>query len=132
MSMRGVLPAVWLVLASPWAFASSSCGGVAESRDTGGAFFDGNLPFDQDVFSFCSKGYPPHCWIGVNPATGTWKVVNQYCFNPQWTSQYEKVCPYGVRHGKAPGAWKTPGKPELMHKGSPDSEDGLTSCAHMR
>lgn len=132
MGLRGVVPVMLLAFVTPWALSASNCGGVAEGKDTGGAFFDGDLPFDQDVFSFCAKGYPPHCWIGINPATGTWKIVNQYCFNPQWTSKYETVCPYGVRNGKAPGTWKNPGKPELMHKGSPESEDGLTSCSHMQ
>ena len=132
MSLRGVVLALLLAVASPWSFAASNCGGIADGKETGGAFFDDNLPFGQDVFSFCSKGYPPHCWIGINPATGTWKIVNQYCFNAEWTSQYETVCPYGVRDGKAPGTWKNPGKPELMYKGSPDSDDGLTSCSHMQ
>lgn len=130
MNLRVVASALLLTMVSPWVMAESNCGGIAEEKDLGGAYFSDNLPFDQDVFSFCSKGYPPDCWIGINPATGTWKIVNQYCFNPRWTSQYETVCPYGVRNGKAPGTWKNPGKPELMYKGSPDSSDGLTSCAH--
>ena len=127
MNMRGVLPALWLVLASPWALASSNCGGVAEGRDKGDAFFDGNLPFDQDVFSFCARGYQPHCWIGVNPATGTWKIVNQYCFNPKWTNKYETVCPKGLKSG----TWKSPGKMPFDYKGKPGAPDGLEECQHL-
>ena len=132
MNLRSVVSALLLTVVSPWGMSASNCGGHAEVKDLGGAYFSDNLPYDQDVFSFCSKGYLPHCWVGIDPASGTWKVVNQYCFNPQWTSQYETVCPYGVRNGKLPGTWKSPGQPELMHKGSPDSSDGLASCAHMQ
>lgn len=133
MSTQSVVMLLSLVVFSPWAAAASSnCGGLAEEKDKGGAHFKQPLPFDQDVFSFCAMGYPPHCWVGVSPATGTWKIVSQYCFNAEWTSAYEEICPKGVGNGKPPGTWKNAGKPPLMHKGSPDTDDGLESCAHMR
>lgn len=106
----------------------SRCGGLApEGTSTGGAFFDNDLPAGQDVFSFCAFGYPPHCWVGVNPIAGTWKIVNQYCFNPKWTSKYEQVCP----HGRRPGTWKSPGKMPFDYKGKPGAPDGLEECQHL-
>lgn len=106
----------------------SRCGGLApEGTSTGGAFFDNDLPAGQDVFSFCAFGYPPHCWVGVNPIAGTWKIVNQYCFNPKWTNKYETVCPRGVR----PGTWKSPGKMPFDYKGKAGAPDGLEECQHL-
>lgn len=106
----------------------SKCGGLAPpGTSTGGAFFDNDLPAGQDVFSFCAFGYPPHCWVGVNPIAGTWKIVNQYCFNPKWTSKYEQVCP----HGRRPGTWKSPGKMPFDYKGKPGAPDGLEECQHL-
>jgi hypothetical protein len=126
-----LLAAVVLVLATTHAAAAagqSKCGGLAPAgSSTGGAFFDNDLPAGQDVFSFCAFGYPPHCWVGVNPIAGTWKIVNQYCFNPKWTNKYETVCPRGQR----PGTWKGTGKMPFDYKGKPGAPDGLEECQHL-
>ena len=106
----------------------SKCGGLAPSgTGTGGAAFDNDLPADQDVFSFCAFGYPPHCWVGVNPIAGTWKIVNNYCFNSKWVSKYEQICPKGLK----PGTWKSPGKMPFDYKGKPGAPDGLEECQHL-
>jgi hypothetical protein len=120
-----------LLMAGSSAFAAagqSKCGGLAPAgTSTGNAYFNNDLPAGQDVFSFCAYGYPPHCWVGVNPIAGTWKIVSNYCFNPEWTSTYEKVCPHGLK----PGTWKSPGKMPFDTKGSPGSPDGLEKCQHL-
>jgi hypothetical protein len=106
----------------------SECGGLAPSGTAdGGAYFNNDLPAGQDVFSFCAFGYPPHCWVGVEPISGTWEIVNQYCFNPQWTSTYEEVCP----HGKQIGTWKAQGKMPFSYKGKAGAPDGLEQCDHL-
>lgn len=135
MGLRRLAPLAVLasaVLAAPsvWATAGQSkCGGLAPSgtAKAPGAFFDDDLPADQDVFSFCAYGYPPHCWVGVNPISGTWKIVNQYCFNSKWTNKYETVCPKGLK----PGTWKSPGKMPFDYKGKPGAPDGLEECQHL-
>ncbi len=105
----------------------SKCGGLAPSGTSkGGAAFDDDLPADQDVFSFCAFGYPPHCWVGVNPIAGTWKTTCSY-FNPKWTKKYETICPGGVK----PGTWKSPGKMPFDYKGKPGAPDGLEECQHL-
>ena len=120
-----------LVCSAPMASAGageSRCGGLAPSGTARGAdHFDNDLPAGQDVFSFCAFGYPPHCWVGVEPISGTWEIVNQYCFNPQWTSKYEQICP----HGKQIGTWKAQGKMPFSYKGSKDAPDGLEQCDHL-
>jgi len=119
-----------LLIAAPAVLATagqSKCGGIAQGGSKGGAFFDNDLPADQDVFSFCAFGYPPHCWVGVNPVAGTWKIVNNYCFNPKWTSKYEEVCPKGLK----PGTWESPGKMPFDYKGSSQASDGLEKCEHL-
>lgn len=106
----------------------SKCGGLAPSGTSkGGAFFDDDLPAGQDIFSFCAFGYPPHCWVGVEPISGTWEIVNQYCFNPQWTEKYETVC----KHAKQIGTWKAQGKMPFSYKGEPGAPDGLEECEHL-
>lgn len=106
----------------------SECGGLAPpGTGQGAAFFDDDLPAGQDVFSFCAFGYPPHCWVGVEPISGTWKIVNQYCFNPQWTQKYERVCPMA----KSAGTWKDPGKMPFSYKGKAGAPNGLEQCEHL-
>lgn len=122
-----LLLALTVPLAAQASAGESKCGGIAEGASTGGRYFNDNLPAGQDVFSFCAYGYPPHCWVGVNPIAGTWKIVNQYCFNPKWTSTYEEVCPHGLK----PGTWKSPGKMPFDYKGSPKAQDGLEECQHL-
>ena len=121
-----------LVCSPPIALAGageSKCGGIAPSgTSTGGAYFERDLPADQDVFSFCAFGYPPHCWVGVEPISGTWEIVDHYCFNPKWTSAYEKVCP----NGKQIGTWKGQGKDSFSYKGEPGAPDGLEQCEHLK
>lgn len=128
----------WLLSLVLWSLAptasmaaqgQSKCGGLAPSgtAKAPGAAFDDDLPADQDVFSFCAFGYPPHCWVGVNPISGTWKIVSNYCFNPKWTSKYEQICPRGL----TPGTWKTPGKMPFDYKGKAGAPDGLEECQHL-
>lgn len=127
LGLVALLGALAVPLGAHAAAGQSNCGGIAKGASTGGAFFDNDLPAGQDVFSFCAYGYPPHCWVGVNPIAGTWKIVNQYCFNPKWTSKYESVCPRGLK----PGTWKSPGKMPFDYKGSPNASDGLEECQHL-
>jgi hypothetical protein len=130
MEMKQWILVLAMATVSPWVVAASGeskCGGINAHGKTGGAYFNGDLPAGQDVFSFCAFGYPPHCWIGINPVTGTWKIVSNYCFNPKWTSTYETVCP----HGAGIGTWKSPGKVPFSYKGAPDASDGLQECEHL-
>ncbi|AOW13460.1 hypothetical protein LPB72_10575 [Hydrogenophaga crassostreae] len=127
---NGVLGvALMLSVSCVWAGAGESkCGGLAPSgTDTGGAYFNNDLPAGQDVFSFCAFGYPPHCWVGVEPISGTWEIVNQYCFNSKWTQKYEEVCP----KAKSIGTWKAQGKMPFSYKGKAGAPDGLEQCDHL-
>ena len=122
LALMGVTTGAWATQGQ------AQCGGLAPSgTPQGAAHFDGDLPAGQDVFSFCAFGYPPHCWVGVEPISGTWEIVNQYCFNPQWTSKYEQICP----HGKQIGTWKAQGKMPFSYKGKKDAPDGLEQCEHL-
>ena len=131
MTKAKIILSLALLLGATGVFAEkgqSKCGGLApEGTDLGGAYFKDDLPAGQDVFSFCAFGYPPHCWVGVEPISGTWEIVNQYCFNPKWTSTYEKVCP----KAKSVGTWKGQGKMPFSYKGKAGAPDGLEQCEHL-
>ncbi|WP_374409481.1 hypothetical protein [Hydrogenophaga sp.] len=109
-------------LTSP-AFASK-CGGVAEGKSTGGAYFSQGVPYEQDVFSFCAIGVPAHCWTATGP--GTWTQICQY-LNTKWIPKFEEVCV----HGKQMGMWKGKGgRQPLSTKGDPKGSDGMSECEH--
>jgi hypothetical protein len=103
---------------------ASKCGGVAQGKSTGGAYFSQGVPYEQDVFSFCAIGIPAHCWAPTGP--GTWTQTCQY-LNTKWIPKFEEVCV----HGKQMGMWKgQAGRAPLSTKGDPKSRDGMSECEH--
>lgn len=102
---------------------ASRCDGVNAHGQTGGAYFSKSVPYQEDVFSFCSIGIPAHCWVPTGP--GTWKQICQY-LNTRWIPKFEEVC----RHGKNMGAWGPSSRMPLNTKGHPGSPDGMTDCTH--
>lgn len=58
--------------------------------------------YGDDPFLFCTFGVPADCWVPLNPATGTFVVWDDECFNPVSAAQYARVCPHAfVPLGKA-------------------------------
>lgn len=56
----------------------------------------------NDVFTFCQQGIPLDSWIGVNPTSGTYQILNYWTVNWQWIPYYVVICPYG---GATPGGF---------------------------
>ena len=103
---------------------ASKCGGVAQGKSTGGAYFSQGVPYEQDVFSFCAIGIPAHCWAPTGP--GTWTQTCQY-LNTKWIPKFEEVC----LHGKQMGMWKgNGGRAPLSTKGDPKAASGMSECEH--
>ncbi|WP_329743303.1 hypothetical protein [Dyella sp. A6] len=50
--------------------------------------------YGNDPFLFCTFGVPSDCWYPINPATGSFGIISQYCFNPVSAAQYARVCPH--------------------------------------
>lgn len=50
--------------------------------------------YGGDPFKFCTFGWPPDCWAPVNPATGTFVVTDDECFNPYSAAIFVRVCPH--------------------------------------
>ena len=105
---------------------ASKCGGVAEGKSTGGAYFSRGVPYEEDVFSFCAIGVPAHCWMAIGP--GLWQQIpNCYFLNKKWIPKFEEVCV----HGKQMGMWKGKGgRAPLSTKGDPKGQDGMSECEH--
>jgi len=57
------------------------------------AYYEPIPYYGNNPFLFCTLGVPQDCWVPVNPATGTFTITNQYCFNPVSASLYVRVCP---------------------------------------
>lgn len=133
MKSRHWLLAAALALAAGQSAAQSSiCDGVDAHGQTGGAHFNPNLPYEQDVFSFCRIGYPRHCWISVVPSAGTWMwIPNCYPQNAQWIPSFELTCPQSRTEGTWNGAANGAADP-LMYKGDPNGRNGLSVCDHRR
>ncbi len=124
-SLHAILLVI-LLMASSLTQAQSQCGGHAQGGNTGGAHFNPNLPYDQDVFSFCRFGYPAHCWVSVVPSQGQWAwIPNCYPQNAQWIPSFTQTCP----HSSTEGTWQGPGSP-LDYRGDPGGSNGLASCPH--
>lgn len=120
---RAVLAALALMALQGGAWASK-CDGVNAHGQTGGAYFSRGVPYEEDVFSFCTIGVPAHCWAPTGP--GTWTQICQY-LNTKWIPKFEEVCV----HGKTMGAWKAEsGRQPLSTKGQPGAPDGMTDCEH--
>jgi hypothetical protein len=49
--------------------------------------------YNNDPFTFCTVGVPEDCWAPIDPATGTYTVTNQYCFNAESAMTFARVCP---------------------------------------
>lgn len=115
------LTAGLLLSGAAWA---SKCDGVDAHGDTGGAYFEPDVPYEEDVFSFCAIGIPAHCWAPTGP--GTWTQTCQY-LNKKWIPKFERVCRRG---GPAMGTWGPSARIPLNTKGDPRSSDGMTDCEH--
>ena len=50
--------------------------------------------YGNDPFVFCTFGVPSDCWYPIDPATGSFGIISQYCFNPVSAAQYARVCPH--------------------------------------
>lgn len=50
--------------------------------------------YNNDPFTFCTHGVPEDCWAPVDPSTGSYTVIDEYCFNPVSASLYARVCPH--------------------------------------
>ncbi len=109
------------VVGASWA---SKCDGVDAHGQTGGAFFERGVPYEEDVFSFCAIGIPAHCWAPTGP--GTWTQTCQY-LNKKWIPKFEYVCRHG---GPAMGTWGPSARIPLNTKGDPRRSDGMTDCEH--
>jgi len=80
----------------------------------------------NDIFVFCKEGMPLHSWIGVNPSTGQYQILNWWTVNWQWIPYYVVICPYG---GQMPGNWQGPGTGAAF-KGNPMGTPPLIPFAH--
>ncbi|MDR7148881.1 hypothetical protein J2W49_000809 [Hydrogenophaga palleronii] len=130
-SRHWMLCAALALSAGHCAAQSSRCDGVDAHGETGGAHFNSNLPYEQDVFSFCRIGYPLHCWISVVPSAGTWAwIPNCYPQNSQWIPSFTQTCP----RSSTEGTWQGSGGPmeALEKKGDPNGSNGISDCEHRR
>lgn len=50
--------------------------------------------YNNDPFTFCTKGVLADCWAPVNPATGTYTITDQHCFNEASAALFARVCPH--------------------------------------
>lgn len=80
----------------------------------------------NDIFVFCKEGMPMHGWIGVNPSTGQYQILNWWTVNWTWIPYYVVLCPFG---GQAPGNWQGPGSGAAF-KGNPSGTPPLIPFAH--
>lgn len=56
----------------------------------------------NDVFTFCQQGIPLDSWIGVDPTSGSYQILNYWTVNWQWIPYYVVICPFG---GQTPGGF---------------------------
>jgi len=80
----------------------------------------------NDIFVFCTEGVPQHGWVGVNPTTGQYQILNWWTVNWQWIPYYVVICPHG---GRSPGAWTGPGSGAAF-KGNPQGNPPLIPFPH--
>jgi len=80
----------------------------------------------NDIFVFCREGVPQHSWVGVNPSTGEFRVLNWWAVNWHWIPYYVVICPHG---GQAPGDWQGPGS-GAQFKGNPTGTPPFIPFSH--
>lgn len=61
-----------------------------------------------DPFVFCTEGVPDHCWVAVDPLSGTWEPICYYV-NYMWTSTFSQICPRAMSMGH----WQGQGAPSM-------------------
>ena len=61
-----------------------------------------------DPFVFCTEGMPEHCWVAVDPMSGTWEPICYYV-TYTWTGTYSHLCP----KAKSMGHWQGQGAPSM-------------------
>lgn len=49
--------------------------------------------YNNDPFTFCTRGVPQDCWAPVSKELGIYTVTNQYCFNAYSANMFARVCP---------------------------------------
>jgi hypothetical protein len=62
-----------------------------------GGYYEFIPYYNNDPFTFCTRGVPQDCWLPLNPALGTYTVTYQYCFNPVSAAQFARVCPHAFK-----------------------------------
>jgi len=67
---------------------------VASSGSMAQGYYEFIPYYDNDPFSFCRYGVPEDCWAPVDPATGSFTVTDEECFNPVSAAQFARVCPH--------------------------------------
>lgn len=83
-------PMAALALAMLFAGDASAAGGDCASSNPCYEF----IPYyNNDPFTFCTLGYPAHCWAPISPQLGTYTVTIPKCFNPVSAQLYARVCP---------------------------------------
>src|SRR5579875_3011945 len=60
-------------------------------------FYEDIPYYNNDPFTFCTQGVPEDCWAPVDPASGSYTVTDEYCFNPVSASLYARVCPHAFQ-----------------------------------
>ncbi|CTP91230.1 hypothetical protein [Xanthomonas graminis] len=71
----------------------------AQAQSSGGGFYTLIPYYGNNPFLFCTLGVPTDCWAPINPATGTFTVINPYCYNPVSSALYAQVCPQAFPKG---------------------------------
>ncbi len=61
-----------------------------------------------DPFVFCTEGVPEHCWVAVNPISGTWEPICYYV-DETWIETYMQICP----KAKSMGHWQGTTPPSM-------------------
>ncbi len=71
----------------------------AHAQSSVGGFYTPIPYYGNNPFLFCTLGVPTDCWAPINPATGTFTVINPYCYNPVSSALYAQVCPQAFPKG---------------------------------
>lgn len=51
-----------------------------------------------DPFVFCTEGVPDHCWVALDPLSGTWEPICYYV-NTTWIPTFMQICPRAMSMG---------------------------------
>lgn len=71
--------------------------GTAASQAQSSGYYEFIPYYNNDPFTFCTKGVPEDCWLPISPALGTYVVTYQYCFNPTSAALFARVCPHAFK-----------------------------------